>query len=257
MYPYTIRVQPREDQPARCQPRGHSCRDSDDYSTDYTNYTGVFGDVVEPSESDAMYQPGLIKQMGKNVPALRIDGDDAGIMRWQRNRDTRKYVEICRDTPKYVEIRQDTPRDATCSEGSLCKTSARTCFEKIGEGGVIRHSIFVPFVSIFIQSLCCVCYVYHTCYLSLCFCSYLSVLLSSVLSVVMYLHTIWVISLITRLLLQWINIWIAIRLFLFTAELRICQQHHLFIFELLCKNSRHKRIKMLWVYERFIFLKLL
>ena len=49
------------------------------------------------------YQPGLIKQMGENAPALRIDGEDGGTMRWLQNRDT--------------------PRDATCSEGSFSKTS--------------------------------------------------------------------------------------------------------------------------------------
>ena len=46
----------------------------------------VFKDVVKPS--NVKHQPGLIN-MGKNVPALKIDGEDAGTMRGQRNRDAR------------------------------------------------------------------------------------------------------------------------------------------------------------------------
>ena len=78
---------------------------------------------------------------------------------------------------------------------------------------LIRHSIFVPLYlflsgSLLWISLCSSCSSPGWCELALpaCYsCSYLIVLLSSVQSVVMYLHIIWVISLIMRFLLQWIN----------------------------------------------------
>ena len=43
-------------------------------TTDYTDYTGVFEEVVKPS--NVTHQPGLIKQMGKIVPAPRKDQRD-------------------------------------------------------------------------------------------------------------------------------------------------------------------------------------
>ena len=82
---------------------------------------------------------------------------------------------------------------------------------------MISHSIFVPFVSIFIQSLCCVCYVYHTCYLSLCFCSYITLSLYLYSPVVMYPYTIRVTLTDHESIIGIINIWIPKRLFFCTA----------------------------------------
>ena len=66
-----------------------------------------------------------------------------------------RCAEIRRDKLRYAEIRRDTWRDAASSKGSLCKTSAKTCFEKrkIGEGGVIEYSIFVPMYIFLSESL--------------------------------------------------------------------------------------------------------
>ena len=71
-----------------------------------------------------------------------------------------------------------------------------------GEGGVINHSIFVTFVSIFILNLCCVCNVYHTSYLSLCFTSYITLSVYLYSAVVMYPPPAGSFLLIMRVLLE-------------------------------------------------------
>ena len=62
---------------------GYKREKSKNYSTDYTDYTGVFKDVVKPS--NVKHQPGLINR-GKNAPALRMTVRITRTMREQRNR---------------------------------------------------------------------------------------------------------------------------------------------------------------------------
>ena len=59
------------------------------------DHTGVFEDVVMPS-------------MGKNAPALKIDNENAGTMRGQRNRD--------------ASARRVTRYDEDLQRGFFCET---------------------------------------------------------------------------------------------------------------------------------------
>ena len=68
--------------------------------------------------------------MGKDVPALKIDGEDDK----DNERTTEQRCKIRRDTPRYAEIRRDTPRyakPATCNV-QPCKSSTRLVSEKMG-----------------------------------------------------------------------------------------------------------------------------
>ena len=76
----------------------------DDCGMPWADYTGVFKDVVKPS--NVKHQPGLINR-GKNAPALRMTVRITRTMRGQRNRDART-----RRVTRYAKNRQDTPRTA-------------------------------------------------------------------------------------------------------------------------------------------------
>ena len=77
----------------------------DDCGMPWADYTGVFKDVVKPS--NVKHQPGLINR-GKNAPALRMTVRITRTMRGQRNRDART-AKIRQEPPRYAKNRQDTP----------------------------------------------------------------------------------------------------------------------------------------------------
>ena len=89
-----------------------------------------------------------VDQRGKNAPALKIDGEDAGTMRGQRNRDAR-YAEIRRDTPSL-------PRGFVTAVTRVNNTGSTLRKKKNGRAGMIR-----------------ICYVYLPCSIFLVVCFYL------------------------------------------------------------------------------------
>ena len=111
----------------------------DDCGMPWADYTGVFKDVVKPS--NVKHQPGLINR-GKNAPALRMTVRITRTMREQRNRDSNRGE--LRDTPRQICYRYTTPdtpliRHAryattrTYSEG-FCVKQLENCFKmKDGE----------------------------------------------------------------------------------------------------------------------------
>jgi len=68
---------------------GYKREKSKNYSTDCTDYTGVFKDVVKPS--NVKHQPGLINK-GKYAPALRTDGGET------EDNERRLAAELARDS---------------------------------------------------------------------------------------------------------------------------------------------------------------
>ena len=86
---------------------GYKREKSKNYSTDYTDYTGVFKDVVKPS--NVKHQPGLINK-GKYAPALRTDGgetEDRYAYRYAYR--YARYATARYTTTRYIAARYATP----------------------------------------------------------------------------------------------------------------------------------------------------
>ena len=116
----------------------------DDCGMPWADYTGVFKDVVKPS--NVKHQPGLINR-GKNAPALRMTVRITRTMRGQRNRDART-AKIRQEPPRYAE--PDTPRYA--EPAARVRYKYETCFGNNGRAGMIQYSIWIYLF----PTLCCV-----------------------------------------------------------------------------------------------------